>query len=82
MSTEVERARAGMVSILRRDSFLNEEACIDVANQILVIPGLCIKADDQSLPFSNIEIGRYFEYNIAQQDILRVGFVKVVEVTK
>ncbi len=53
-------------------------------DQILSIKGICIKADDQSLPENPIGKEDQFyhirlSYHKAQQDMLKAGFIKVVE---
>ena len=59
----------------------------ECADQILAIPGLCVKADDQSLPENRYDYGPYnyhlrgknLAYDQAQEDMLNDGLVKVVK---
>ena len=48
---------------------------LEYTDQILAIKGIRIEADDQSLP-ANIYDDN--QYGIAQQDMLKAGFVKVL----
>jgi len=85
---EVERVREKMARLIytmdtQMDNLHNESAFIKdtylgKANQILSLPEIQIKADDQSLP----ERDAYSVYpsvvNLTQQDMLKAGFIKVV----
>ena len=75
--TEREQVREQMAAII---SLTRDSDSGFIADEILRIGRLEVKADDQSLPKVRKAVNEsYNDYMLGQEDMLKAGFVKVIK---
>lgn len=82
--TEYERAQQRVARKLMEQGFFQQSNYVkrnhmEMADQILSLDGIEIRADDESLPSVRNAVNKsYNDYMLGQEDMLKAGFVKVI----